>query len=251
MNRTALQQLTLAYTREMIRDRRTFFFSTLYPFVLMGLFLGLQALIGHRSGGPDLARLSVPLGFFISMGSLAMFGTAVPLVAMRERGTMRLLATVPISRATVLFALVPARLVIALAQLVALTGLTWALGYVPPGRIPQLLLAATAGLLMLGAFGYLLGGVLPSAEASNTILALGLVCLMFTSGLVVPSEALPDVARHVFDALPTTYLGDLLRHFAIGAPTVHPVWFSSAVLLTTTAAVAALATRTFRWDSGE
>lgn len=246
------RELAVAQAREMFRDLKTLFTSVLYPFVILAIFLFAGSVTpGEHPGGPSFTTMSFAMTLFICVGSVGFFGIATPLVALRERGTLRLLSTTPLRRATLLAAQAPSRVAVALGQLAVIIGIGVALGAITPGRIPMLLVSCLLGLAVFGALGYVVGGRAPSAEATSTVAAIGLVVLMFASGLVFPLDAMPGPVQAALRVLPTTYLGDLLSHFALGLPAKYPIALGVAVILGFAALLAAVAVRTFRWDAGE
>ncbi|MGH3322341.1 MAG: ABC transporter permease [Streptosporangiaceae bacterium] len=244
----AFRELALANARELVRDWKTFFFAAVFPFFFLVMFFGMTAVVPNDPGGPDLARMSLPLVLFTALASVAFFGTAVPLVALREKGILRLLGTSPVPRRTLLLAQAPARLLLAAAQITVIIAVTAITGYLDVSRIPALVVSCLLGLAMFGAFGYLVGGRLPSAEATSQALAMLLVVLMFASGLILPLDLLPAGAQTALQALPTTYLADALGHQLVGTPAAFPVWLSYAVLAAGAAVFAGVAARTFRWE---
>lgn len=251
MTATVFRELALAQAREMIRDLKTLFTSVLYPFVILAIFLLAGTVTPDRPGGPDFTAMAIAMTLFLCTGSVGFFGIAAPLVALRERGTLRLLSTTPLRRATLLAAQAPSRLAVAAGQLAVIIGIGVALGAVTPARIPLLLAVCLLGLAVFAALGYLIAGRAPSAEATNTVASIGLIVLMFASGLVFPLDAMPGAVQAVLRALPTTYLGDLLRHVTLGEPARYPIALGVAVILGFTALFAAIAARTFRWETGE
>jgi len=245
------RELALAQAREMFRDLKTLFLTVLYPFVILALFLFVNAVTPEHPGGPSADAMAIAMTLFLSTGAVGFFGIATPLVALRERGTLRLLSTTPLRRATLLAAQAPSRLAVAFGQLAVVIGIGLGLGAVTPSRIPMLLVTCLLGLVVFAALGYVIGGRAPSAESTSTIASIGLVLLMFASGLVFPLDSLPGAVQAAARVLPTTYLGDMLRHFALGVPAQYPPALGVAVILGFAAALAAVAVRTFRWDAGE
>lgn len=252
MTTTTFHQLSLVQSREMFRDVKTLFLSVLYPFVLMALFFGIGSLTPDSGGaGPGVQQMSIALGLFMAMGSVAFFGTAAPLVGMRERGTLRLLSTTPVRPAMILAAQLPGRLLVAAGQLFVIIAFGLGIGYLDAGDIPMLLVSCLMGLAVFGSLGYLIGGRMPSLEATNQVTSFGLVLFMFTSGLIMPLASLPEMLRNVFQVLPTTYFADLLMHFSVGSAATHPPGLSLGVLAAYIAVFTVAALFTFRWDTGE
>jgi ABC-2 type transport system permease protein len=245
------RELALVQTREMFRDLKTLFLTVLYPFVILAIFMFVGAVTPKSPGGPSIQTMSIAMTLFLCVGSFGFFGLAVPLVAMRERGTLRLLSTTPLRRATLLASQVPGRAAVAAGQIVVIVGIGLGMGAVTLASVPTLLAACLLGLVLFASLGYLVGGRAPSSESTSTMTAIGLVVLMFASGLVFPLGSLPAGVGAAARFLPTTYLGDMLRHATLGTPAQYAPLLGVGVVLAYAAVFAAIAVRTFRWDAGE
>ncbi|WP_117209259.1 ABC transporter permease [Allorhizocola rhizosphaerae] len=250
MRPRTLAAMTKASTLELVRDRKTLFYVALYPFCLLGLFLGMAAMMPDRPDSTvDLGRFFLATGLLVALASVAFYGVAVPLVALRERGTLRLLSTTPVSRLTVMLAQAPARLGLALAQTVIIAALAAASGYLPVERIGSLFVTCLATLVLLVSFGFLLGSLLPTAEAATNTLTFALLALLALAGLFLPFDRLPERAGDILSVLPPGLLGNAIQHDLIGIPARHPTWIAWLAALACAAVFALIATRTFRWDN--
>jgi ABC-2 type transport system permease protein len=175
----------------------------------------------------------------------------VPLVALRERGTLRLLSTTPVSRLTILLAQAPARLALALGHTAVIAAVSAVMGHLPVARLGSLLITCLAGLVLLVPIGFLLGSLLPTAEAASNALTFVLLGLLGPAGLFVPVDNLPSSARQTLGALPPGLLGAAIRHDLTGEPASQPAWLAWLVCAGTGAALTLLAARTFRWQRDE
>lgn len=156
-------------------------------------------------GGRSFLEQSI--GIVPAMGflSLALVGTAVPLVDYRDRGTLVLLGTTPLGRRSILLGQLPVRVAIAAIEGVIVLVLMGTTG----GRTP-IALASAAITLVCGAGMFLALGLLVGARGRNVdaVMQIGLlapVMLIATSGAVIPFAILPDWLAAAFSALPTTW----------------------------------------------
>ncbi|MEU2158862.1 ABC transporter permease [Streptomyces sp. NPDC019396] len=203
-------------------------------------------------GAPfDPLKAALPTGLLMSLMSTAFFGTATPLIALRTRGTLRLLGTTPLSRLTFVLAQAPVRLALVVVQLVALGTVAVAMDFVPLADTLRLMTTGMLGAFMLFAFGYLIAARLRNAEVANGLLGLLMPVVLFLSGLFLPLSMLPSALTTVSEALPTTYLVDALNHDLNEASAVHSLTVDWLVLVAATAVLGGLAARLFRWDQGE
>lgn len=240
-----LLAMTTASTLELVRDGKTLFYVALYPPSLLAVFLGVAAL---QQAEPRY-RFFLATGLFVALASVAFYGVAVPLVALRERGTLRLLSTTPASRLTVMTAQAPARLALVLGHTTLITALSAALGYLPAERLGSLLITCLAGLTLLLPLGFLLGSILPSAEAAANALTFATLALLGLAGLFLPFDAMPEAVRTPLGLLPPGLLGSAIRHDLTGVPATHPAWAAWLTCLACGTLLTLAATRTFRWDS--
>lgn len=242
--------LAVASGLEFVRDRKSLFYAALFPFCWLAMLLGLVALL-PPSPRLDLGRFFLASGLFIVLTSVAFYGVAVPLVALRERGTLRLLSTTPVSRLTVLASHAPSRIALVLAQIGLMAVISTVAGHLPVERVGSLLLTCAAGLALLTPLGFLLGAVLPSSEAASNALSFVGIVLLAMSGLFFPLEMFPEAVREPLAVLPTGLLGEALRHDLIGMPAAHPTWLAWAACAVAGALLTPLAVTAFRWDRKE
>ena len=252
--RSATRELLGLHTREFVRDYRSSVFALVFPLGMAALFLGMAEIIPEPTdpgAGMSFQQFVVPVTLLFALTSTPLTATSGPLVNLRTQGTLRLLSTTPVSRARLLLTHMPVRLGLVLFQLAALITAGAVLGHVEPADTPALFGAALLGLLMFGALGYLIGGVLPGPDAATHTgtfvqMVSMLLCFMF-----LPMGMLPDSFARVISHLPPSYLADLVFGQIPGWEPLHPVWQSVLVLLGTTALLAVLAVRLFRWDQSE
>jgi ABC-2 type transport system permease protein len=245
MHLRALRAMTTASTLELVRDRKTLFYVALYPPSLLAIFLALAAL---QQAGAERYRFFLASGLFVALASVAFYGIAVPLVALRERGTLRLLSTTPMPRLTVMLAQAPARLALVLGHAAVIAALSAAFGHLPVARLGSLLITCLAGLALLVPIGFLLGTILPSAEAAANALTFALLALLGLAGLFLPLDAMPEAVRGPLGLLPPGLLGAAIRHDLTGVPADHPAWTAWLACLAAGAVLTAAAVRAFRWD---
>jgi len=186
----------------------------------------------------------------LSLLQLGLMGTAAPLVSLREKGVLRRMGASPLSRSTVLASQLAFRLTLALLTTVLLVGVGVAAFGI---ELKLSTLPATIGAVLLGAaafvsLGYLLSALAKSEEAVEGLVSLPYFLFMFLSGTFWPIEIMPSWIRPVVDAIPLTYLGDLLRKTMIGAGSYFSAERSVLILAVWLMVSAVLAIRLFRWE---
>src|SRR5690348_813528 len=185
----------------------------------------------------------------MSLMQLGLFGTATPLVSLRQEQVLRRLGATPLPRWQLLASQVLMRLTIALVQ----TGLILALSvWVFKVEIQGNILAVL-GLVVLGAvafvsMGYLVAAISKTVDAANGITSAVNFPMMFLSGIFFPLAALPIFLTPIVRALPLTYLGDALRQVLTGGTPAFSIWLDVAVLAAWTLVCSLLAVRLFKWE---
>lgn len=185
----------------------------------------------------------------MALMQLGLFGTAQPMVAMRDQGVLRRLSATPLPRWTVLASQIAMRLTIALAQTVIIVGFGVVVFNVPMQGNPLILL----GTVILGALTFIALGYMVAAFSKNQETASGISSfinfpMMFLSGLFFPVELVPQFLRPVIAALPLTYLVDAIRQIMIGTNPLYPMPVNIAVLFAWFAGSLVIALRFFKWE---
>jgi len=196
-------------------------------------------------------RVMLPFTLFISFWFLAFYSIAFHTIQLRQRGVLKLLGLTPLPRITFIAGQLPARLGLALVQLVVIAAIAYAAGFLSIGRIPGFLLSALTGVVMIFSLAYLVGGVFRIPEVALILPTALMPAIVLPSGLMLPPDTLPGWVADLSRFFPFTYLADPLRHYLLGAPLRFPLYLSYAVMLGTAALVTLLTVRVFRWDQGE
>jgi ABC-2 type transport system permease protein len=185
----------------------------------------------------------------MSLMQLGMFGTAQPLVSLREEGVLRRLGATPLPRWHLLTSQILMRVTIGLLQTALIVGLSIAFFHVHM----QGNWAVLMGLVLLGAltfvgFGYLIAAVSRSVETAGGISSAVNFPMMFLSGIFFPLAILPAFLTPIVRAMPLTYLADAFRQVAVGSVPDFPIWVDVAVLGAWALVCALLAARLFKWE---
>ncbi|MBV9615922.1 MAG: ABC transporter permease [Ktedonobacteraceae bacterium] len=201
----------------------------------------------------DPAHYSLPGILVMAFLTLGLFGTAVPLITMRQRGTLRLLGLTPLSPLTFAGAQIIARFLLAVGQLTIVLAISYfALGKFPLANLPGILLSALLGILMILAMGYILGEIIPSPEAAGGLIGGLMTPILLLTGIMLPLSIMPSIFLTMAKFIPFTYLGDALRQQMTGSDLpIAPVVIDNLVILGVTVVLVALAVPLFRWGQPE
>jgi ABC-2 type transport system permease protein len=185
----------------------------------------------------------------MSLMQLGLFGTASPLVSLREEGVLRRLGATPLPRWQLLMGQVFMRLTIAVAQGALIIGISVGFFHV---HIQGSYLGV-AGLILLGAatfigMGYLIAAFAKSVESAGGISSAVNFPMLFLSGVFFPLAALPAFLAPVVRAMPLTYLADAFRQVTAGSTPDFPMWVDLVVLAAWAIVCIGVAARFFKWE---
>ncbi|MFT3945300.1 MAG: ABC transporter permease [Ancrocorticia sp.] len=252
LNRGQVRQLLRIHWLEMSRNRSTFIFVLIFPFIMLSMFLGINYLVASgMDQGPDFSIVVVPMGLCLAITGTCTTLTAGPIADYRSKGTLRTLSTTPISRSSFLLTHMAVRLVLSFLLSGALILLGVALGIVSLESVWRVLAASIPATILFLGIGYLVGGLMKNGQGAMNVASAVQLVTLFTSGVAVPFAVLPESAFQVIDLLPTAYFGDLL-FWTTGSPLQrYDTWLDFLVASVCALIVVPLAIRFFRWDTHE
>jgi ABC-2 type transport system permease protein len=185
----------------------------------------------------------------MALMQLGLFGTAQPMVALRDQGVLRRLGATPLPRWTVLASQIGMRLTIALAQTIVIVAVGVFVFQVPMQGNALLLLAMVVfGALTFIALGYVVAAFSKNQETAAGISSIINFPMMFLSGLFFPIEFIPAFLQPIVAIIPLTYLVDALRQIMVGTNPVFPLPVDLGVLLAWFSASLVVAIRFFKWE---
>ena len=243
-----LLRLTWLETIIFVREPLGVFGSIGVPVIV---FVVLARVFGPPAGGgaPVVRRAAEDLPI---LGSLLIVASAllslVTIVAIyREGGILRRLRATPLRPQTILAAHVLVKLLstaVTLALMILAGRRFYPVEGVPLGSYMLALLFTTVTVVSLG---FVIASVVPTARFAQPVGAVIVYPMLGLSGLFVPIESLPPVARAVSRVVPFRYAVSLLGGIWQGEG-----WMAHlgdvAVLLLMFATFTAISARVFRWE---
>ncbi|QKG85704.1 ABC transporter permease [Kroppenstedtia pulmonis] len=208
-------------------------------------------IMSRQTGGEetefDVLKFTFPAVIIIAFAMLSIMGTSLPLIIMRQRGTLRLFALTPVNRLAFFGAQISVRFLIAVIQLILIMAYGYIIGILTIEMIPLFLFVSFMGLLMFFSFGFFLGGVMKSQEVLNGVQGI-LSVLMIACGIFVPFDQLPEVVVRIAKFIPLTYLGDALQQIVLSSQGIASIATDCLVLGAAALVFILLSTWTFRWE---
>lgn len=229
----------------MVRQRTRLVAAMVRPLIwLLVIGGGFAAL-----AGADYQSFLVPgvLGMTMLFGAmLAALGTVYD----KESGVMRMMLVAPLPRVWIVIAKLAAAAAAGLAQALLLLAVLAVLGYTGRNIDWALLaLALTATSLACAGIGVLTASFSRTLENFAGIMNFVIFPVFFVSGSLYPVRELPVVLYWAAALNPYTYGVDLLKHAMRAGSADYALGVDLAVLVTATAACAALASWRFSRES--
>jgi ABC-2 type transport system permease protein len=169
-------------------------------------------------------------------------------VQARLRKLLKRLAASPMRRRDYLVAPVIARLAFLGPEVaVPLAFGAFAFGMPIRGGILSIAVVATAGALMWGSLGLLMGSRARTFEAASGLMNLMSVPMWVLSGVFFSASNFPDAVQPLIQALPLTALVDAMRAVVLEGVTLPGIWNELAIIAAWTIFPFAIALRIFKW----
>jgi ABC-2 type transport system permease protein len=219
----------------------TLIFTTLFP---IAMILGFGVIGGGVAASGFI--YVVTGAAVVSLVTIGITGTAQDLGEMQRNGDFQYYASLPISKAALLGAIITVRVLSVLPGL-ALTLVIGAARYGTPSDVnvgTLVLLPLTA--LALAGVGAAIGLLIRDFRVVATLSQLSLIVVMFASPVLIPLDALPAALQWASYALPPTYAADGLRH-SLSADLDARFMLDTAVLTACATASLAAAGRWMSW----
>lgn len=234
--------------RLFLREPMGLFWVVAFPTLLL-VVLGLIPSFREASadlGGQSVIALYVTVCVLLSMVMVG--ATVMPATVIEYRGSkiLRRLRTTPVSPATLLGA---QALVFAVA-VVAATVLCVGVGLVAydaqlPAHLGGWAMAFVLALTAMLATGGVVTAVSPSVTVGNVVSMAVMFPTMFTAGVWVPVQAMPDWLQAIVHWTPMGAAAEALNQATVGQ---FPDPGYLAVVAAWTVVLAVIAVRSFRWE---
>lgn len=238
----------ISEARLFLREPGSLFWVFAFPSVLL-VILGFVPAFKEAQddlGGRRVIDLYVPISILLAMITAGVQAMPPVLTAYRERGILRRMSATPVRPSALLAAqiLLHGAACLGSALLVTVVGRT-AYGVPLPGQpagyLLALLLSAAAALTL----GATICALSRTAKAATAVGSVAYLVMMFTAGVWLPVQAMPDILRRVVEITPFGAASQALEQAASGS---WPGWIHLGVLALWTVVTGVAASRMFRWQ---
>ena len=246
----ALAQLTSVSLRLFLREPAAFFFTLVFPLLLLGIFGVIFGNEPNPAWGTGFGYIDfeVPALAAIIIGNVALMGIPIATATARETGVLRRYRATPLRPSTLLTADIIVYLgmsLVGMALLVIAAKTFFGLRF--SGSWPVVLVCFLFAASAFIALGYLIASLSPTARVAQTVGMSIFFPMMFLSGAAMPRQIMPEKVVAVSDYLPLTHVVSLLQGVWFGRPLteygVELAWLAALF-----AGGALLSVRWFRWE---
>ncbi len=184
----------------------------------------------------------------MALMQLGLFGS-LRLVSLREKKILKSLGATPLPRTHLILSEITVRLLLAVIQtlLIIIIGRLF-FGVTIIGSWWKVLGVVLLGAATFVSIGYMLVSFARTEESGMGIIQVVQFPMMFLSGIFFPINILPAFLKPVVNAIPLTYLGDLLRNIMTGIPLEKGVLTNLLVLVGWLVVSLAVTIRFWRWE---
>ncbi len=177
-----------------------------------------------------------------------LFGVGFVLVDMRVRKLFKRLMATPMNRGDFLLAILTARLVFLIPEMLALFLVGWLLFGVPiHGNLLTLGLVILTGTAAFSGIGLLIASRSEKTETVSGLINLVMLPMYLLSGTFFSSKRFPDEMQPFIQALPLTQVNDALREVMLEGHGLGEIGWRLGILLAWGAVTFVLALKWFRW----
>ncbi len=184
----------------------------------------------------------------LALLQLALFGTAVPLLQAKERGTIKYLLLTPLTAFQLLSSQLIIRFIVALLQIALLLAVGMYLLDLTLIDWISVLGVACMGIVMLTSIGYAIAGVAPNLQSGMAIVLITNFTMAFM-GNVFWAPSAENFSLYFSYLIPLTYLSDMFRQVVTGMPGLLPIWADAAVIIGISLVAIIFTVRTFKFDN--
>lgn len=232
------------FTRELL----SLFWILIFPTALLCI---LGAIPSFREPDPTFGGLRsvdvyLPVTILLSMIMAAIMAMPPVLLAYREGGILRRLSTTPVGPGTLLGAQVMLHAAaVVVSALLALTVGRLVFDIALPESALGYAMAYLLALLASFSLGALVTAISPNSRVGNVVAMLFFFPAMFTAGVYLPVQALPDPLREALGYTPLTAAAEALTEAMSGG---FPDARHLLVVAAWAVALGFVAVRRFRWE---
>nr|WP_263314244.1 ABC transporter permease [Mammaliicoccus sp. Marseille-Q6498] len=198
--------------REIVRDKKLFFFILIFPLMFLAMFVSLGKMLKMPSQMTiHFDEFMFPGILIFALLGIGLYGTTSPLVDYRKNNTFKILETTTISKPIFILSQLSVRLIIGICQISLYLIIGAFLGYVNLSNLISTLLVSSLILIIMIMIGIFFGGIFNSSDLAIGLLAGLSGPILMLSNVMLPLDIFPMNFKYIAQIFPFAYMGDLLR----------------------------------------
>ncbi|MFD4123720.1 ABC transporter permease [Streptomyces globisporus] len=246
--RGPMAAVLLTETRLFLREPGSLFWILAFPTVLLVILGFVPAFkeADDKLDGRRVIDLYVPVSVLLAMIMAGLQAMPPVLTAYRERGILRRMFTTPVRPSALLTAQITLHGAAALgsALLVVAVGRI-GYGVALPGQLFGYVLSLLLAVAAVLALGATICALSRTTKAATAVGSVAYLAMMFTAGVWVPVQVMPDTLRRIVEITPFGAAAQALDQAASGS---WPSWAYLGVVALWTVLLGLGAGRLFRWQ---
>ncbi|HHY35862.1 MAG TPA: ABC transporter permease [Firmicutes bacterium] len=208
-----LRRLATVEMKMFIRETESFFFTLVFPLILLFIF---GSIYGNKPssffGGHGAVDVSVPGYVSLIIANAGFMTMGATIAGYREQGVLRRYRATPLSPVSLLAAQLLTVLIMTVSSTLLLTAAAKAFYDLKfYGSILHFAGAFAVSLLSLCAGGFVVASIARSSRAATLMLMTVFYPMIFLSGATIPREVLPSSVQKFSKILPLTHSVTILR----------------------------------------
>lgn len=230
------------------REPGALFWLLAFPTLLLVILGAIPTFREPQDALDGLRTIDLYVPVAVLLGMIMAACQAIPpvLTGYRERGILRRMSTTPVRPSALLSAQMVLHGVASLVSvLLALAAGRLVYDVALPRQVAGYVLALLLAVAVALALGALLSALFRTSKIATAVGSAVLFPMMFTSGVWLPVQAMPDVLARIVEATPFGAAAQALAQATAGD---WPAWSHLGVLALWTAVLTGAALRWFRWE---
>jgi ABC-2 type transport system permease protein len=207
--------------KSLLREPVSLFFMIILPIILTIVFGGAFGSEATQYGDDVLGiDVVVPVNIVFLLANAGLMGIPITILELKEQGVIKRYITYPISYRTHFTALILAFSVVSIASTLLFSsiaalfyGAQWMMN---GGESLFFLFMFALNVYLYYAIGFLFSLLIKSARTANLVTSGLFLAMIFTSGVVLPVDSLPDYVKYIAYLFPMYHSIEVTQMLWIG-----------------------------------
>lgn len=239
-------KLTLTQLKLYLREPVAFFFTLVFPVLVLLLFGVIWGNEPGFSGEYGYIDAAVPALAGIVVGTVALMTIPIATATAREQKILRRFKATPMRPATYIAAEIVTNVLVAFVGMILLI----IVGIIVfdmrfDGNWLLVFIGFLISTLAFVAVGYVIASLSPTSRVAQVAGQLVFFPMMFLSGATIPLATMPEGVQNVAQLLPMTHLVKMMQDLWFGLPWN---WTATAVLAVMLVIGAVVSAQLFQWE---